>query len=64
MRIIKKNGAINKMKGIWLVKFLYYLFFTLIFVIAIFIFLDIMDFSFYDEYLRTFFHRIVDVIEF
>jgi len=52
------------MKRIILVKVLYYLFFAVIFLLALIIFLEIINFSFYDNYLRDFFHKILNILNF
>lgn len=52
------------MKRIWFIKFLYYLFFTVIFLAALIIFLEITNFSFYNNYFKDFFHNILNILNF
>ena len=52
------------MKRILFVKILYYLFFTVIFLLALIIFLEIVNFGFYNDYLRDFFHKVLDIFNF
>ena len=52
------------MKRILFVKILYYLFFTVIFIIALIIFLEITNFSFYNDYLRDYFYKILNIFNF
>ncbi len=52
------------MKRILLIKILYYLFFAVIFLLALIIFLEIVNFSFYDNYLRDFFQKILNIFNF
>lgn len=49
---------------IWIIKFLYYLFFGIIFLIAIFIFLEIMDIGFYKEYFSDFIYNMINKLNF
>ena len=52
------------MKKIWLIKIIYYLFFAAIIFFAVIIFLEIMDFTFYDQYLAGFFRKVINVFDF
>jgi len=52
------------MKKILFVKILYYLFFTVIFLIALIIFLEIANFSFYNDYLRDYLYKILNIFNF
>ncbi len=52
------------MKKIWIIKVFYYLFFVLIFLVALIIFLEIMDYGFYDQYLREFIYKIINNLRF
>jgi len=52
------------MKRIWLIKILYYLFFTAIICMAVMIFLDIMNFSFYEQHMAVFFRRLINSFDF
>jgi len=49
---------------IWIIKILYYLFFGIIFLIAVFIFLEIMDGVFYKEYFSDFIHKVISRLNF
>jgi len=49
---------------ILIIKFLYYLFFGIIFLIAVFIFLEIMDIGFYKEYFGDFIYNMIDKLNF
>ncbi len=52
------------MKRILFIKVLYYLFFTVIILLALIIFLEITNFSLYNDYFRDFFHKILSVFNF
>jgi len=47
-----------------LLKVLYYLFFVLVILIALVIFMEIIDFPFYDENLSIFFRKVISVFDF
>ena len=44
-----------------LLKIIYYLFFVIIITIALLIFMEIIDFPFYDRYLAGFFRRVLSI---
>jgi hypothetical protein len=52
------------MKKLLLIKVLYYLFFTIIFLMALIIFLEITNFSIYNKYLGNFIHKAIDIFNF
>jgi len=52
------------MKRIIFIKVLYYLFFAVIFLLALIIFLEIIDFSFCNNYLKDFFQKILNIFNF
>jgi len=52
------------MKKILLIKILYYLFFAIIILFAVIIFMEIIDFSFYDRYISGFFREIINIFDF
>lgn len=52
------------MKKIIFIKTLYYLFFVLIFLLALIVFFEIIKPGFYVIHFRDFFHRIVNFINF
>ncbi len=52
------------MKRVWFIKVLYYLFFTIIFVVALIIFFETTNFSFYNEHLGDFFQKVFDMLNF
>jgi len=52
------------MKKILLIKILYYLFFTIIILFAAIIFMEIMDFSFYDNHFAVFFRKMIAAFDF
>ncbi len=52
------------MKKIWLIKIIYYLFFAVIISLAIIIFMEIMDFTFYDQHLAGSFRKIINIFDF
>jgi len=54
----------NMMWKIWIIKFLYYLFFGIIFLIAVFIFLEMMDIGFYKEYFSDFIYKVINRLNF
>ncbi len=54
----------DNMKRIWIIKILYYFFFTIIISMAVVIFMEIIDFPFYDQYLAGFFRKIINAFNF
>ncbi len=52
------------MKKILLIKIIYYLFFALIILFAVIIFMEIMDFSFYDRHIAEFFRELINIFDF
>ncbi len=52
------------MKKIYFIKILYYLFFALIFFLALIVFFEITSPEFYNTHLRDFFHKIVSILNF
>ncbi len=48
---------------ILVVKLMYYLFFSVIFLFALIIFLEILDFPFYEEYFGEFFRNIFNKLD-
>ena len=52
------------MKKILLLKILYYVFFAAIILIALVIFMEIIDFPFYDDNLSGFFRKVIRLIDF
>ena len=52
------------MKRTIFLKILYYLFFVLIILMALVIFMEIIDFGFYDTYLSGFFRQAIRLIDF
>ena len=54
----------NMMWKVWLIKFLYYIFFGIIFLIAVIIFLEIMDFGFYKDFFGDFIYKVINKLNF
>jgi uncharacterized membrane protein len=52
------------MKKLLIIKVLYYLFFSVIFLIALIIFFEITNNSFYNKYLGDFLHKTVNIFNF
>jgi hypothetical protein len=52
------------MKKLLLIKVLYYLFFTVIFLVALVIFFEITNFSLYNKYLGDFLHKTINIFNF
>jgi hypothetical protein len=52
------------MKKLLIIKVLYYLFFSAIFLIALVIFFEITNFSFYNKYIGDFLHKTVNIFNF
>ena len=52
------------MKRTLLLKILYYVFFTAVILIGLLIFMEIIDFGFYDKYLSGFFRHIIRLFDF
>jgi hypothetical protein len=52
------------MKKLLLIKILYYLFFTVIFLMALVIFFEITNFSFYSKHFGDFLHKTVNIFNF
>lgn len=52
------------MKKLLLIKVLYYLFFAIIFLMALVIFFEITNFSIYNKYLGDFIHKTIDIFNF
>lgn len=52
------------MKNIIFIKILYYLFFVLIFLLALIVFFEITNPELYNAHLRDFFHRILNILNF
>ncbi|MCD4670789.1 MAG: hypothetical protein K8S14_10130 [Actinomycetia bacterium] len=52
------------MKRILLLKILYYLFFAAIIFIVLIVFIDIIDLPFYEQHMSSFFHKIMNILDF
>jgi hypothetical protein len=52
------------MKRAILLKIVYYIFFAAVIFIALIIFMEIIDFPFYDEHLSGFFRKIIRLFDF
>ena len=52
------------MKKIIFLKIVYYLFFIVIILAALVIFMEIIDFPFYDKHMSEFFHKIINSLDF
>jgi len=49
---------------VWLIKFLYYIFFGVIFLMAVIIFLEMMDISFYKDFFGDFIYKVINKLNF
>ncbi len=52
------------MKKILLLRILYYFFFAAVIFIALIVFMEIMDFPFYDQYMSGFFRKAINIFDF